>query len=97
MSWIEGDDMHKIQKRNGFPFPEKVAKYYFRQMVAGLVFLHSLGIVHRDIKPHNLLIARNAQNRDVIKYIDFGFAKAVPIIDDKAICSSHKGIVLNTE
>ena len=95
MAWVEGDDMYRIQSQMKKPFPESVAKDYFRQLLAGLQFLHSLGIVHRDIKPHNILISRSTgQNREVIKYIDFGFAKVVKADNEnKAICSSHKGIV----
>ena len=98
MEWVEGLDMFEIQSRNNKAFDEKVAKDYFRQLVAGLKFLHSLGIVHRDIKPHNILIShksdgQESQDRDLIKYIDFGFAKNVLIdTQSKAICSSHKGI-----
>ena len=97
MAWVDGEDMYKIQKRNKRPFPESVAKYYFRQLLAGLQFLQGLCIVHRDIKPANILITRSVDGkRDVIKYIDFGFAKLVTLDkDNKAICGSHKGIVKN--
>ena len=94
MAWVDGQDMYEIQSRMKAPFPESVAKDYFRQLVAGLQFLHSLNVVHRDIKPHNILIARrtDGQKGDVVKYIDFGFAKVVTVDKhNKALCDSHKG------
>lgn len=94
MQWFNGEDMFAIQKRQKGPFAEKVAKHLMRQMVTGLEFLHSLHIVHRDIKPHNILIGKeDNSDTQVIKYIDFGFAKVVRQVENKALCSSHKGII----
>ena len=96
MQWFSAEDMFAIQRRQLAPFAETVAKRYFRQMVAGLEFMHSLHIVHRDIKPHNILVGRqdNSDSEpEVIKYIDFGFAKVVREAQNQALCSSHKGLI----
>ncbi|KAJ3072662.1 hypothetical protein HDU98_003185 [Podochytrium sp. JEL0797] len=37
----------------GGPFPEARAKFYFAEIASGLSYLHSLKIVHRDVKPGN--------------------------------------------
>jgi len=47
---------------------------YFREIVYGLEYLHSLGICHRDLKPENLLLSRTKQ----ILIADFGFACWMP-------------------
>jgi hypothetical protein len=91
MEWLDGKDMKQILRENGIPFAEHVAKSYFKQLVDGLKFLHSLGIVHRDIKTENIILCVT-ENTMVPKFIDFGFAKKVHIKEDnKALCGSHKG------
>lgn len=53
------------------PFKTRYIKYYFNQLVNGIKHLHSLGIVHGDIKPDNILLTNYYKN---IKICDFGFS-----------------------
>ncbi|NXO02536.1 CHK1 kinase, partial [Rhinopomastus cyanomelas] len=50
--------------------PEAEAQRFFQQLIAGVVYLHSIGITHRDLKPENLLL----DERDNLKISDFGLA-----------------------
>lgn len=51
-------------------FTEKYCRYLFKQIISALEYMHSKGIYHRDIKPHNMLLNENFE----IKITDFGFA-----------------------
>ncbi|KAK1788301.1 hypothetical protein P4O66_016744 [Electrophorus voltai] len=50
--------------------PEKEAHRFFQQLVAGVEYLHSIGITHRDVKPENILL----DDKDNLKISDFGMA-----------------------
>jgi eukaryotic-like serine/threonine-protein kinase len=49
--------------------------YLFRQICAGLAEAHALGLVHRDMKPANVLVAVRGGESDVAKILDFGIVK----------------------
>jgi serine/threonine protein kinase len=51
-------------------FDERVARFYFRQIIEGLNYVHSKGVTHRDLKPENVLYDSNFN----LKIADFGFA-----------------------
>lgn len=62
---------------------EKQIKYYFKQIVDGLQYLRHKNIIHRDIKPNNILVSNNK-----LKICDFGFAKTV---DEDALVETIVG------
>ena len=74
MEYVEGLDLAKMVKARG-PMPIGHACYYAQQAALGLQHAHERRMVHRDIKPGNLMLSRNG-DRAVIKVLDFGLAKA---------------------
>lgn len=54
-------------------FSEQMAKNIFKQLIETIKYLHSIGIVHRDIKPDNILIELD----NTIKLCDFGVSKEI--------------------
>ncbi|KZT22144.1 hypothetical protein NEOLEDRAFT_1181194 [Neolentinus lepideus HHB14362 ss-1] len=65
---------------------EGILQVYTMQMLEGLAYLHSQGIVHRDIKPDNILL----DHLGVIKYVDFGAAKVLAR-NQRSIQRSRRG------
>lgn len=65
----DGGELFYYVKNSGY-FSEKIARYYFHQMIEALEFVHTAGLAHRDIKPDNILL----DDKFNIKIADFGFA-----------------------
>jgi len=70
MEFIDGEDLSSLVKRIG-PLPIKDAVNYLRQTAAALQHAHGAGLIHRDIKPGNLLLNKQGQ----VKLLDLGLAK----------------------
>ncbi|MBN1911571.1 MAG: serine/threonine protein kinase [Pirellulales bacterium] len=70
MEYVKGEDLQAMVKRTG-PLPYHVAADYIRQAALGLSHAHAIGLIHRDVKPANLLVDRS----NVVKVLDLGLAK----------------------
>ncbi|KAJ5790282.1 uncharacterized protein N7518_007293 [Penicillium psychrosexuale] len=53
------------------PYDDEQCRCWFRDLILGIEYLHSQGIVHRDIKPDNCLVT----NDDMLKVVDFGVSE----------------------
>jgi eukaryotic-like serine/threonine-protein kinase len=70
LEYVDGCNLHAFVHRNGVLAPERAA-HYIRQAALGLQHAHEAGLVHRDIKPGNLLLDRQG----VVKVLDMGLAR----------------------
>jgi eukaryotic-like serine/threonine-protein kinase len=71
MEYLEGKTLKELLIARG-PTPVRVAIDYTRQILSALDFAHRHGIVHRDIKPHNVIVASDGR----LKVTDFGIARS---------------------
>src|ERR671936_2394712 len=71
MEYLDGRSVKELIVSRG-PAPVKVAIDYTRQILGALRFAHRHGIVHRDIKPHNVLVDPEGR----LKVTDFGIARS---------------------
>jgi serine/threonine-protein kinase len=72
MEFIEGESFAGMIQRRG-PIPSQETLPLFRQALLGLGYAHRMGIVHRDIKPGNIMVNRQG----IVKVMDFGIAKVL--------------------
>ncbi len=70
MEYVDGRDLQVLIKEDG-PLPYENAANYIAQAAAGLHHAHENGLIHRDVKPANLLVDK----RGVVKILDLGLAQ----------------------
>lgn len=75
LEYCTGGDLAAHIQRYG-RFPEAVARHFMIQLAAGLKVLRDNNLIHRDLKPQNLLLSSNDRNA-VLKIADFGFARSL--------------------
>ena len=71
MEYLDGRSLKELLVTRG-PTPIKIAIDYARQILAAMGFAHRNGIVHRDIKPHNVVVGGEGR----LKVTDFGIARS---------------------
>ena len=74
MEYLEGEDLQHLLERLG-PLPPDLALRIAAQACLGLAKAHEVSVVHRDIKPGNIFLARREEGEIVVKIVDFGIAK----------------------
>ncbi len=72
MEFIDGPSIHDLLERDG-PFDEQKATYVITEVARGLAYMQERGIVHRDVKPDNIMWDKNGR----VKLVDLGFATSI--------------------
>lgn len=80
MEYVEGQDLSTLLKKAG-PVPVAQVISYLKQAAEGLAFAHGKNIIHRDVKPANLLV--NAEG--IVKILDLGLAR----LDDSGLAEAE--------
>jgi len=79
-------DLHRLLQSNIYLDIEQVRKLIYNTLVA-LKYIHSAGVLHRDIKPGNILINKDCS----VKICDFGLARTIAGIEGISLKSMRKG------
>lgn len=89
IEYIDGQDLRRYVADQGPLTPEQAADYT-RQAAEGLAHAHSRGMIHRDVKPSNLLL----DSGGVVRILDLGMARLIHL--ERSITLEHNERVLGT-
>lgn len=78
MDCLDGHSLSEILEKQG-TVPLSEAIQIFKQTCDGLEHAHKKRVVHRDLKPSNLVLMKNEDGSMLVKIVDFGIAKLLPV------------------
>lgn len=87
LEYCAGGDLARFIRTHG-KVKEVTAQRFLRQLSGGLLVLHRLSFIHRDLKPQNILLSEDSEEA-ILKIADFGFARFLDATDMAAtVCGS---------
>ncbi|MBS1853877.1 MAG: protein kinase [Acidobacteria bacterium] len=90
MEFVEGKTLEELVPTKGLPLAKVLD--YGAQIAAGLARAHVAGVIHRDLKPGNIMVTRNG----LVKLLDFGLARRVQIEPGQATTLTVEGEIAGT-
>lgn len=92
MEYLKGGDLMTFMEKNKFKINEHRVAEIIASVAKALIYLHKMGIIHRDVKPDNILLIDDSLNSDV-KLADLGLAS---LFGSKEKCSDKVGTFIYT-
>lgn len=94
LEFIDGQTLSDVVDNKPMPYDDAVS--VTRQIAAGLSEAHAKGVIHRDLKPQNVMLVRGRDGYEV-KVLDFGMAKVLSRLGDESIVAlTREGIAVGT-
>jgi serine/threonine-protein kinase len=88
MELLDGEDLEQLVERAGAQ-PVARVRHVLHQVSAALAEAHDAGLVHRDVKPSNIMLCTRGGLRDFVKVLDFGLVKDFTATADVQITSEQ--------
>jgi serine/threonine protein kinase len=96
MEFVAGKSLSQLIEESKVLPPERVLKIV-RQIAGSLEEAHQQGVIHRDLKPDNVVLTQRAGEKDVVKLLDFGIAARTESADaQREQKLTQQGMVLGT-
>ena len=96
MELLRGEDLGTRLRRES-RVPQRDALHIAAQVLRGLAAAHLVGVVHRDLKPDNVLLVEHAGDASFAKIVDFGMSKmGKPLGGTAAMALTRRGVILGT-
>jgi eukaryotic-like serine/threonine-protein kinase len=94
MEYVEGVSLHDLVQQRG-PLPIALACGILAEAADAIHCAHAAGVVHRDIKPHNIILADHP-NGKIVRILDFGMAKILDSNIQESMVLSADGAIFGT-
>lgn len=95
MEFIDGEPLSRLVKREGAMATARVLDLAI-QMAEALAVAHGMGVIHRDIKPDNLMVMKTSTGKEFLKILDFGVAKINREANETNTIQTQAGMIVGS-